>query len=121
MSIVMRLRMVVLGSAVVGVLIAPGVAASTEPLRVGPDPDTRINQTIAVIWINEYAMDRGRALLREGYMKAAAKYVRCIVDEGTRVEGFGSVGRNAFRVMVLQGHHAGCDGVASATYREVKR
>src|SRR6267142_3537960 len=64
-----------------------------------------------IVWTSNYAMERGRPLLLAGQPQAAAKYVACIVNEGTKVEFFGTAGEHGFRVLVLEGPKVGCDGV----------
>lgn len=74
-----------------------------------------------IVWISNYAMERGRPLLLAGQPQAAAKYVACIVDEGTKVEFFGTAGDRGFRVLVLEGPKVGCDGVTThVRYRIAK-
>jgi hypothetical protein len=86
------------------------VSAGERIYITARDPDKKIASSAVIVWINDYAMERGRALLRVGQTTEAARYAACVVDEGLKVEYFG-FSRNGMRIMVIEGPRVGCDGV----------
>ena len=112
------------GQALITVCLVVGLSspslAEQRIHTVWADPSKKLGSNV-IVWISNYAMERGRPLLLAGQPQAAAKYVACIVDEGTKVEFFGTAGDHGFRVLVLEGPKVGCDGVVmSVRYRAAK-
>jgi hypothetical protein len=79
---------------IVLVLSSPSLAEQRIH-TVWADPSGKLGTSV-IVWTSNYAMERRRPLLLAGQPQAAAKYAACIVDEGTKVEFFGTAGDHGF-------------------------
>lgn len=80
-------------------LILMTLAVSVRADTVGLDPDKKISSNV-ILWTSSGAM----------VTKVAARYVACIVANGTKVKFIHNEGPDGFRVLILEGPHVGCEG-----------